>query len=423
LAELCTDLAKTERVTVIAGQPNFVRMKGNSSFTQWESHDGVDVCRVRSLRFSKKSFVSRALGLGSYLVLALLAGVCARRPDVIVVETDPPLLGALGAVLKWWHRCRLVFYLQDLFPEVALALRRLKPGPVTWLLSWTTQLGLRHADRVIVLAGDMRHRVLERGISASKIAIVPNWADTSALRPANRASRLGQTSGANGRFVVMYSGNLGLSQNLDQVLAAAEVLREQPVIFLLVGDGAAKAGLQARAAQASLDNVRFLPYQPKERLCESLNAADVHLIPLRQGLAGCIVPCKLYPILACGIAYIAAVDGHSEIARLTLAGKSGLVIEPDSPEQLVQAISWCLSHQHELLQMGQRGRELAETHFDRTLSVAKFQRVLEGTVACARSKTQSATGSSFAKYRRGRGQPLHNGAEGTTRSHPAERPA
>jgi glycosyltransferase involved in cell wall biosynthesis len=282
LTELCSDLARRHQVTVIAGQPNFVDVAGRLLIER-EVHDGVNIIRVRNSRFSKKSLAGRILGLSGYLLLAAWSAFAQRRPDVIVTETDPPVLGALGALLKAWHRCGLVYYLQDLYPEVGLTLGKLRPGPLAWFLRWATQFGLRHADRVVVLGEDMRQRVLERGIPAEKIVIIPNWVDVSIVRPLGGDNRLRKEWGLDGRFVVMYSGNLGLSQNLEQILLAARGLRDQdercgagpPVQFLFVGEGAAKARLQALAAEWSLDNVSFRPYQPKEALSESLGVADV----------------------------------------------------------------------------------------------------------------------------------------------------
>ena len=211
-------------------------------------------------------------------------------------------------------------------------LGRLRPGLLTRTLYWMTQVGLTQADRVIVLGDDMRRRVVDRGIDPAKVVVVPNWADTRALQATALASGLkDEWAVGDDRLVVMYSGNLGLSQNLDQVLVAADVLRGEPVLSLLVGDGAAKRRLMETAAERRLDNVRFLPYQPKSRLGESLAAADVHLIPLQKGLAGYIVPSKLYGILAVGRPYIAAVDAASEVATITREHQTGLRIDPDSP--------------------------------------------------------------------------------------------
>src|SRR5258707_8274549 len=154
LAELCADLARVYDVTVLAGRPNFVTTEVRTSLIGHESHEGVHIVRIRNLRFTKSSLLGRAVGLVSYLLLALWAGLTFRRPNLIIAETDPPLLGLLGAFLKWWHRCPFIFYLQDLFPEVGLALGRLRPGLLTRLLWWATQVGLLRADRVIVLGED-----------------------------------------------------------------------------------------------------------------------------------------------------------------------------------------------------------------------------------------------------------------------------
>jgi colanic acid biosynthesis glycosyl transferase WcaI len=382
LTELCSDLARTHRVTVIAGRPNYVASDAGGLLER-EEHNGVAILRVGSRRFDKKSLPSRVIGLLSYLVLAAGAALSCRRPAVIVVETDPPLLGALGVLLKVWHRCRLVFYLQDLYPEVGLAMGKLRRGPVTWLLWLATQIGLLGADRVIVLGEDMRQRVLARGVPPEKIEIVPNWVDTEAVRPLE-SSALRQEWGIQDEFLVMYSGNLGLSQNLEPVLEAAKRLSKQPIMFVFIGEGAAKAGLMSRVQEWGLGNVRFLPYQPKERLTESLGAADLHLIPLRRGLAGCIVPSKLYGILASGRPYLAAVDADSEVARVSQEHGTGVWIDPDNTEKLVEALAWCVAHRTELATMGQRGRILAEHLYDRRRSVGRFGEVLEDAVGCVR---------------------------------------
>ncbi len=384
LTELCSDLAAAYDVTVIAGRPNHAAAKLGRGGFHHEDHQGVHIVRVGSRTFDKRSLLSRAVGLLSYLALASWAAFRQPRPDVIVVETDPPLLGALGALLKLWHRSRLVFYLQDLYPEVGLALGKLRPGLLTWLLRQATQVGLARADRIVVLGEDMKKRVLARGIPADKIDLVPNWTDTAAVRPVEARDTLRGEWGLNGQFVAMYSGNLGLSQGLDAVLEAARRLRTDPILFLFVGEGAAKAGLVERAREWGLDNVRFLTYQPKDRLGASLGTADVHLIGLQRGLAGCIVPSKLYGILAAGKPYVAAVDDDSEVAHVTRAHDTGFLVPPDDPQALVEALRRCLRDRDGLPAMGRRGRQLAEEEYDRARSVARFARVLERCLPASR---------------------------------------
>jgi glycosyltransferase involved in cell wall biosynthesis len=377
LTELCTDLARGRPVTVIAGRPNYGEAGRPRGLLHEEEHDGVRIVRVGNRRFNKASLLSRVIGLATYLLLTAWAAFRRRRPAAVVVETDPPVLGALGALLKWWHRVPLVFYLQDLFPEVGLAMGKLRPGLLTRLLWLATQAGLQAADRVVVLGEDMRRRVLERGIDPAKVVIVPNWADTRLLRPTGPDPELRRAWGLDGHFVVMYSGNLGLSQNLEQVLEAARELRAEPVRFVLVGEGAEKARLQAWAAEWGLANVRFETYRPKERLNESLNLADLHLVPLRRGLMGYIVPSKLYGILAAGRPYLAAVDRDSELARITEEAGCGLCVEPDASGPIVEAVRRYLRQPEELAAMGRRGRRLAETRFDRGIAVARFADVLK----------------------------------------------
>lgn len=378
LAELCEDLAQIYDVTVIAGQPN------SPTAEPLPGRDvvrGVTVIRVRSRRFRKSSLWSRAAGLGIYMGWSALAALRQPKPDALVVESDPPMLGMLGAILRRWHGCKLVNYLQDLFPEVGLALGRLKPGLVTKTLHIMTQVGLHTADRVVVLGEDMKRRVEGRGVPGEKIAVVSNWSDTRIIRPQPPSEALRKAWGLDGRFVVMYSGNLGLSQSLEQVIAAAELLRDEPVTFLFVGEGALRNRLKDDADRRGLTNVRFEPYQPKERLAESLSVADVHLVTLHAGLAGYIVPSKLYGILAAGRPYVAAVDEASEVAAITAEAGCGVRVNPDDPAALAAAVRACMADREHLALMGRRGRELAVARFDRGAAVAAFGQVLEGVVA------------------------------------------
>jgi UDP-N-acetylmuramyl pentapeptide phosphotransferase/UDP-N-acetylglucosamine-1-phosphate transferase/glycosyltransferase involved in cell wall biosynthesis len=426
LTDLCTDLAAGHSIHVVSGQPNFVRTDAGGLIEK-DRHKGVTVTRVRNFKFSKKNLSGRIFGLLSYLVMATWVGLRSRRPDVIVVETDPPILCVLGVLLSRWHRCPFIYYLQDLYPEVGLALGRLRPGIMTRVLYWATQIGLRGADRIIVLGEDMRAKVVSRGIAVEKTTIVPNWADTDLIFPRPRTNPWKKASGvsnwvyrtdslesgvngharngempldedAGDSLIVMYSGNLGLSQNLEHLLEAASELRDSPIRFVIVGDGAQKHQLLAQAHTLNLTNVRFFSYQAKEKLGEFLTAADLHFIPLRRGLAGAIVPSKLYGILAAGVPFIAAVDDDSEVARVAMETGAGLVIPPDSVVDLAATLVWCLENRASLPAMGMRGRHAAEKRFSRPVCVRKFERVIaEVTMtACSASRISGPVLSTMA---------------------------
>ncbi|MCX6907926.1 MAG: glycosyltransferase family 4 protein, partial [Verrucomicrobia bacterium] len=329
------------------------------------------------------------------------------RPDVIVVETDPPVLGLIGLFFARLYRAKFVFYLQDLYPDVGIALGQLKNGTVVAMLKASTRRSLLGADSIVVLGEDMKKRILDKGYRLNgRVRVIPNWADTTQVRPWQDGQLGGQRSveqrmgrisighekaqGAQGRnpfrqqhqldgqFVVMFSGNIGLSQGLDRVIEVAGALADNPTIrFVLIGEGAAKAGLVERVKREELGNVLFLPYQPKEKLSESLSAADVHLVTLRRGLAGLIVPSKVYGIMAVGRPFIAAIEEDSHVAGIIREHRCGIRVEPDSTEQLTAAILWAVAHRDELEAMGQRGREAAVTQYDRKISVGKFRAMLE----------------------------------------------
>ncbi len=230
----------------------------------------------------------------------------------------------------------------------------------------STRCILKNADRVVVLGDDMRRRVLAKGYQhPERIHVIPNWVDTTRIRPQTGVNQFREEHQLSGCFVAMFSGNLGLSQRLENVLTVAGQFADNDnVRFLFVGEGAAKASLMEQAKAQKLVNTLFLPYQPKESLSVSLSAADVHLVPLQAGVAGLIVPSKVYGIMAAGRPLITAIEEDSHPAQIVREYQCGLRVDPDSPAELRKAIAWAIDHPEELREMGQRGREAAVKHFD-----------------------------------------------------------
>jgi colanic acid biosynthesis glycosyl transferase WcaI len=239
------------------------------------------------------------------------------------------------------------------------------------------RLLVRRADAIVALGESMSAR-LERskGADPRKIRVIHNWADCSALVPVPRDNAFSRAHGLGDKFVVMHSGNVGLSQNLDTLLDAAALLRaERGIVFVIVGDGAKRPGLEARAAAERLDNVRFLPFQPKCSLSESFGSADVFVVSLKRGLAGCIVPSKLYGILAAGRPYIAAVEETCEVARLATSTRSGLLAAPGDPRALADRILELYRNPLLAVAMGDSART-AGLEFDRPRQVARYDQLL-----------------------------------------------
>jgi putative colanic acid biosynthesis glycosyltransferase WcaI len=373
LTELCVDLSQQHEVWVVAG-PSYHVQTEQRGLWQRDALGAVQIIRTWGTRLPKRRLANRLLNLGSYYALAAGAALRLPRPDVVVAETDPPLLGALAALLRARWRCAFVYYCQDIYPDVAAATGGLRSHTLLALLARANQYAYRRADRIVVLGDDMRGRLLRKGVVADKVAVVPNWVDCDVVRPLASNPFRAQFGD---HFVVMYSGNLGLSQQLDTILDAAQQLRDDArILFVLIGEGASKAPLEARARRDGLHNVRFLPYQPKERLAESLGAADLHLVPLHAGLAGCLVPSKVYGILAAGRPFVALMENDAEVATMARTQRVGFVSPPGDAGALVGVVRDALAQPAELDAMGKRARMLAEREFHRPILTRRFADLL-----------------------------------------------
>ena len=372
LSELAEDLAIEHEVTVICGPANLGAQRGRALLSR-EQFGAVKIVRTGGRSLSKKNLIRRALGLVIYLALATVAAM-RERPDVIVAETDPPLLGLLGTIVKRVRRCRLIYYCQDLYPDIATASGGLKFRPLLSLFGAANRIAYRRSDLVVVLGEDMAQRLRRKGVPRERIAIVPNWIDCRKVRP-DPANLCGSKSR---EFTVMYAGNLGLSQGLETVLEAAHLTREDGrVKFVLVGDGARKSWLEHQARTLRLPNIKFIDRQLPDAMSKVLAAGHLHLIPLMAGAAGCLVPSKVYGILAAGRPFVAIMEEGGEVARLAREFQVGFVIPPGDPAALVRTIYDGLGNPRRLTEMGQRARLLAENEFDRRLGTRNFARLLE----------------------------------------------
>ncbi|MGB8411575.1 MAG: glycosyltransferase family 4 protein [Candidatus Binatus sp.] len=373
LTELCDDLSRGHEVTVVAGPS---RQRGFAGLRLWshEQHGRVSIVRTWGTRFSKSNLAGRLVNLGTYYLLAAVVALWLPRPDVIVAETDPPLLGALAAALKRRWGCRLVYNVQDLYPDIAEVTGGVRSPLLLGLLRRANDYAYKRSDLIVTLGHDMASRIVNKGVPADKVVVVPNWVDCERIRPLENTP-LRRSFG--GKFVVMYSGNIGLSQQLEAVLEAAGRLRnDERIIFALIGEGARKKWLEERALAMGLTNVIFMPYQPLENLAESLSAADLHLIALAPGAAGCLVPSKIYGILAAGRPFIAMMEENAEVAQIAREDAVGFVVRPGDVEALAGAIHEAVDAPQRLKQMGVRARRLAELRFDRIKVTSRFGSIL-----------------------------------------------
>ena len=372
LAELAEDLVSIHglEVTVVTGHP----ITGERLPAR-EVRNGVRIVRAAGTTFSQRRFAGRATNYLTYFASALWAALRLPRQDVTVALTDPPIIGL--AALAARPRCGMVFLCQDIFPEVAGLLQDFNSPTANAVLEQLNRFLVRRASRIVALGDTMALRLVEgKGAPRSKITVIHNWADTTAIVPGDKHNPFATTNGLAGHFVVLHAGNIGHSQNLDVVIEAAARLAARPEILLLfIGDGNRKAALQDAVRARSLENVRFLPFQPREHLRWTYAASDVCLVSLKPGLAGYIVPSKLYPILAAGRPYVAAVEASSEVAVLTAAHGAGVLTPPGDAAALASAIIALADDAPRRQAMGARARTAAAL-FARDRQVAAHARVL-----------------------------------------------
>jgi colanic acid biosynthesis glycosyl transferase WcaI len=333
-----------------------------------ETRAGAEIIWLNAPTLGRRGVWSRLVPFGAYALGAGAVTAAIGRVDLVYAMSTPPLLSGFCAMLSGALRHRpYVYNLQDVYPDIAVALGPLRKGMATRAVA-LVESRLRKSARVVtVLAEDMRERVLAADPGLRNIEIIPNWIDTRVVRPvAPEQNLFRKEQGLDGKFVVLYSGNLGRAHGAEMLPAVAEGLVDlRDVVLLIVGDGPARRTVEEDVARRGLRNVRFLPYQLKARLAESLSSADVSLVLQRESMTGLVVPSKLYGILASGRPAVAAVPPDCEVARVLTAHDVGVVVPPEDPARVADAVRKLYVDPAKGRQMGLRARSLAEERFDR----------------------------------------------------------
>ena len=369
LTDLCEALAQDADVTVITGV-----LHGHEDAPRSLVHNGVRIVRVPSTSFERSKLFARAANYVTYLSNALLRGLRTPKPDIVLCMTDPPIVADVALLVARRYGAPLVVISQDVFPEIAVQLKRLENPVAMRLLRSLVSLYLRRADRIVAIGDTMRRRLEEKGAPTERVRVIPNWVDTERLVPRDRGNEWSRNLGLDDKFVVMHSGNVGHAQDLDSLVRAATFLRDlDDLAIMIIGTGARHAELVALTELLEVDQVKFLYYQSREALPRSLSAADVHVVGLAPGLAGYVVPSRLYGILAVSRPVIVAADAESETAQVVQQVGCGIVVPPGRPDLLARAIRDAHDGKYELVEMGKRGREWVEREADRSVAVQRYR--------------------------------------------------
>ena len=313
---------------------------------------------------TKSNLLRRAVGfiLFSYLVglRALFAGKVWRRVDGVLAMSPPLTLGLIGWHTKLFRGGKLVFNIQDIFPDAAIETGAITNKKIISFASWLERTSYKCSDSVVLLSDDLANNVqskLEQKFH-KRVKVIPNFVDTRAITPMSRMTKYRTELRIDDALVVMYAGNVGFSQSLEMLVSAARELPQ--LIFVINGEGAARESLKKSAH--GLSNVRFGDYQDVSRLSEVLATGDIHVVPLKRGLGSVSVPSKTYSILASGRPVLAAVDIDTEVPRILAAADAGVCVEPDNSAAFISALRAMTLDPKTLSEMGERGRKWVENH-------------------------------------------------------------
>ncbi len=395
LTDLCEGLSERFDVHVVCGQPN--HPEKNSSFLAEgiEVRNGVTIHRLTHHQFQKRNPFGRIANLMSFFFAANeYLRQTSLQADVVVTETDPFMLPIAGARYAKRVDAKHCVYLQDIYPDVAEAVGKCRVPLLARFLRGRLRSVYSKASQIIVLGRCMRKRLTGPGwgLNRDKIEIIPNWADCDTIFPvAHNENDLRDQFAGDYSFIVMHSGNMGLTQRLDELIKAAS----QPnwpaeAKLLLVGNGASRNRLLECTAGLNLPagRVQFVDYQPRNRLAESLSAADVHVVSMHENITGCLCPSKLYGIMAAGRSVIAIADPRTDLSQTVAERDLGWCVAPGNPQAIANAVAEAVTEkrrggqlcasEHEVGFRERIARKAALEQFDRPVILNRFAQLLHG---------------------------------------------
>jgi len=347
-------------------------------FGSSETIDGVQVWRTPTTGFGRGNALGRIADYVSFLFGAIWLLVVKSRPDVVISLSTPPLVAGLGHVLARLRRARSVYWVMDVYPDVAFELGVIRRGSLAGrLFALLSRAVLRNSDHVVALGETMARRVAAN--CGRPVHAIHNWADGEAIRPRGiERHPLREEWGWGDRFVVLYSGNMGLAHDFETVLGAAERLLERPeIVFAFVGGGPRAGEIQRDVARRGLTNVQMRPYVERELLGQSLTSADVHLVTLREGMPGLLVPSKIYGILAAGRPTLYVGPREGEIADIVEEGGCGERIDLGDSAGLARCVEAYADDAARTCEHGRRARGLFDRRFTQGHGFEAFRRVID----------------------------------------------
>jgi colanic acid biosynthesis glycosyl transferase WcaI len=311
-------------------------------------------------------------------LLSLLVGtVAVRRVEVIITPSPPLTMGVVAWLLGGWHRAPFIYNVQELYPDIAINLGAVRNRAAIRLLYALERFVYARSARVTLIAERMRRRLIDKGVPSDRITVIPNFVDMDVLHAVPSPNGFSREADIDSRFVVCYAGNLGPAQGLETLLDAARLLADEPgIVLVLVGGGTLWDYLASRIGDERLTNVRLMKHQPFSRVPEIYGASHLSVVSQAVSTGSDAVPSKVYRIMACGGAVLAATEPQSDLAQLITAGQCGFIVPQDSPPAIAAVIRQAYRARETLASMGQSGREHVLAYYSRPVVTARYDSLI-----------------------------------------------
>jgi colanic acid biosynthesis glycosyl transferase WcaI len=377
---LSTELVKRgHQIIVLTTVPHYPTGQVPAAFRgkliQKSLENGVEVIRTRIPSLKRSNLAGRLLQFVCYQFGATLVGL-TKHYDAVFVANPALWVWLPFLVLVVIRRKPAIFSIYDVYPDVGIRLGIFRHKLVISAVEALERFCLDHSVIVRIISESFRTSIHRLGVPDSKIALIYDWVDMQLIKPLPRENLFSRENGLCDHFVVLYAGNLGLSQGLEHVLNAAEQLASyQGILFVFVGDGTGRENLLAEAEKRRIKNIRFLPFQPRELLPEVLASSDISLVILKHGVGINSLPNKTLSILASSRPLLASVDQGCETYKLVQQAKAGLCVPPEDPAQLAEAILTLKQNEQLREQMGKNGREWTVLHHSPQMAAQKFEAI------------------------------------------------
>lgn len=391
LREIAEGMSDSFNITIICVVPSYLGTIEDKYKTQKyyeEEINGVKVLRIRVPEFSKTNKKSRIKNVVSYFMGAMGATFKVGKMDYVFSISQPPILGGLlGVWGKWVKHAKFIYNIQDFNPEQVLAVGYAKSRFITNVMMAFDKFSCKRSDLVITVGRDLVETVEKRfeGKKVPKTVMINNWIDENEIYPLpennERVLAFKKKYGLDNKFVIMYSGNIGLYYDLENLIKVIErfgtdnrTADGREVVFAFIGAGTVLDKLVSYVKEHNMDNVKFIPYQDKADLIYSLNAGDVHWCVNAKGIKGVSCPSKYYGLAAAGKPVIGVLESGSEVRCLIEDTHGGLCCEPGEYDQVEKNIRWFIDNagSSEIKDMGIRSRDNLEKNLTRDVSVRKY---------------------------------------------------